>query len=122
MNGFENAHLSLYYFLLLFYKFIANTITDRLNFCESNNFMLVTLPDCKLDNTKSFSVICKLYRKCTSIFLYFYKYVGTSTILSYYLWKLTCEQIDILNISYECKQLYLKKSQTVFVVIDSNYC
>ena len=48
MNSFENAHLTLYYFLLLFYKFIANTIIDRLNFCESNNFTQVTLPDCKI--------------------------------------------------------------------------
>ena len=31
-----------------FYKYIANIIIDRLNFCEWNNFMQVTLPDCKI--------------------------------------------------------------------------
>ena len=31
-----------------YHKFIANTIIDRLNFCESNNFMLAPLPDCKI--------------------------------------------------------------------------
>ena len=31
-----------------FYKFIANIIIDRLNFCESNYFMLATLADRKV--------------------------------------------------------------------------
>ena len=81
MNGIENAHLSLCVIsFCIFCKFISHIIVDRLSFGESNNFMLVTLIDCKivLIIQRILQLLTNIIESLLHVFFAFTKYIETS--------------------------------------------